>query len=140
MTRFFRIARCLGALWLCLVTLTAADLGDMVLCTGQDGHVALERSYVLDGAGNAICAVPGRIDASSVEFHCGKCVDQPLSISASQPAQTGRNTAGDLPSAGSLIAGILPPPSSSRSPLPAFAPHGIRQPALAGTRTVVLRI
>jgi hypothetical protein len=137
------LARILNTLligWLCLHTLAAAGVAEFVMCFGQDGHMALEKTYAIDGVGQASCSLPGSIESDSERIHCGKCNDVPLSISASDPAHASRIADADAPLSAAVAFEpdrILPAPAFRHS---AFTPIPFRHSALTDTRTVVLRL
>lgn len=129
----------LGALLALLAMLLAVPHGLVVVCTGEDGHVAIE--FTAEGSARADdhTAAPCLTEElCGCGSPCGPCTDAPLGNDASfHPAKP--RESGVSSDALSLAPIAWTPPAAA----PAASPHSTRGLAVPAahpvTRTIVLR-
>lgn len=75
--------------WICLFSLFDAHaISGMVLCFGQDGHVAVEAMLheEEDKAAPSDCNSSSTSFTEAKDLHCGRCFDLSLTMSCDSPA------------------------------------------------------
>ena len=104
--------------WLLAPLLLAQlSLPTVVLCRGEDGHVALEWSHAGECGPDA--QNPGRVEIVD-RGHCGECID--TAVSVSDPLSRSQRAASDVtPPAPARVVATAPPITA---PKPTAEAHG----------------
>lgn len=103
-----RILKYSMVILICLFSLFDAHaISGMVLCFGQDGHVAVEAMLHEDEDNSAPsdCSSTSTTFSEDKDLHCGRCVDLSLTQSCDSPAVTSKSEIASM-----VVVAVVPVP------------------------------